>query len=580
MTTKPKIIRPPLNDDIIRSLKAGDEVLITGMIYTARDMAHKRLCEAIDKGMALPFEIKGAIIYFCGPTPAPPGRPIGSAGPTTSSRMDPFSPKLIAAGLKAMLGKGYRNQAVRDALKQHCAVHLSTIGGSGALLAKHITAAVSRYRQVLPGRDYLPPPTSGKINPLEIAQAEFKRLWDVAFDQLQPVEAEINKFLVTTFSGFGPFLAEEALARSADTSVENVWQALSEIAAIIRSGAYEPVMITRNNGSIELVYPIPSFQYPSERQHRRTSILEILDSLFRQDVSKSEIEDERSKLETVIRRAIGSREQTLKSLHKSISEGKDADKYKILGNLILSNLQNIEKGQSEARVIDYYDPETSEIVIPLDPQLSPKENAEHYFRKFQKVRDGAEAAKDRISEIQKEVLLLTKELDDLPTLTDVERVRELRKTLVGRGLLRKESVAPTGKRQEPEFGGARIRKTTSSDGWEILYGENSESNDYLTTRIAAPDDIWLHARSITGAHVVIRTNKRPQAVPPGTLHQAAEIAAANSQAKHSSLIPVDYTLRKYVRKPRGTPPGFVTYVGEKTLDVSYPNLTCDRSQPR
>jgi fumarate hydratase subunit beta len=141
MNTNQKTIRAPLTDDCLRSLKAGDEVIITGTIYTARDMAHKRLCEAIAKGMALPFEIKGAIIYFCGPTPAPPGRHIGSAGPTTSSRMDPFSPKLIAAGLKAMLGKGYRNQVVRDALKQHCAVHLSTIGGAGALLAKHITAA-------------------------------------------------------------------------------------------------------------------------------------------------------------------------------------------------------------------------------------------------------------------------------------------------------------------------------------------------------------------------------------------------------------------------------------------------------
>jgi len=130
-----------LTDAVIRSLKAGDEVLITGTIYTARDMAHKQLCEAIDKRMSLPFEIKGAIIYFCGPTPPVPGRVIGSAGPTTSSRMDPFSPKLIAAGLKAMLGKGYRNQAVRDALKQYCAVHLSTIGGAGVLLAKHITAA-------------------------------------------------------------------------------------------------------------------------------------------------------------------------------------------------------------------------------------------------------------------------------------------------------------------------------------------------------------------------------------------------------------------------------------------------------
>ena len=136
-----KVIRPPLTDAFVHSLRAGDEVIIAGAIYTARDIAHKRLCESLSKGQPLPFDIKGALIYFCGPTPAPPGKPIGSAGPTTSARMDAFSPTLIAAGLKAMLGKGYRNQAVRDALKQYCAVHLSTIGGAGALLAKHITSA-------------------------------------------------------------------------------------------------------------------------------------------------------------------------------------------------------------------------------------------------------------------------------------------------------------------------------------------------------------------------------------------------------------------------------------------------------
>jgi fumarate hydratase subunit beta len=141
MSSTPKIIKPPLTDEVIRSLKAGDEVLISGTIYTARDMAHKRLCEAIGTGEKLPFPLKGAIIYFCGPTPAAPGKVIGSAGPTTSSRMDPFSPTLIAAGLKAMLGKGYRNQLVRDALKKYCAVYLSTLGGAGALLAKKITAA-------------------------------------------------------------------------------------------------------------------------------------------------------------------------------------------------------------------------------------------------------------------------------------------------------------------------------------------------------------------------------------------------------------------------------------------------------
>jgi fumarate hydratase subunit beta len=139
--SKIKNLQPPLTEEDIRSLKAGDEVLITGVIYGARDMAHKRLCEAIDAGKELPFELEGAIIYYVGPTPAWPGRVIGAAGPTTSSRMDAFSPKLIAKGLKATIGKGYRNSEVREVMKQYGAVHLSAIGGAGALLSKHIVAA-------------------------------------------------------------------------------------------------------------------------------------------------------------------------------------------------------------------------------------------------------------------------------------------------------------------------------------------------------------------------------------------------------------------------------------------------------
>jgi fumarate hydratase subunit beta len=136
-----KKLQPPLSEKVIRSLKAGDEVAVTGVIYTARDMAHKRLCQAIEAGQKLPFKLEGAIIYFLGPTPARPGRVIGAAGPTTSSRMDAFSPKLIANGLRAMMGKGYRGSEVREALKKYTAVHLSTVGGAGALLSKHIVSA-------------------------------------------------------------------------------------------------------------------------------------------------------------------------------------------------------------------------------------------------------------------------------------------------------------------------------------------------------------------------------------------------------------------------------------------------------
>lgn len=138
---KDKKLQPPLTEADVRSLKAGEEVAVKGVVYAARDMAHKRLCEAINAGEKPPFEMEGAVIYFVGPTPARPGRVIGSAGPTTSSRMDPFSPTLIAHGLRAMIGKGYRNEEVRDALKKYGAVHLSAVGGAGALLSQYIVSA-------------------------------------------------------------------------------------------------------------------------------------------------------------------------------------------------------------------------------------------------------------------------------------------------------------------------------------------------------------------------------------------------------------------------------------------------------
>ena len=123
-------------------------------------------------------------------------------------------------------------------------------------------------------------------------------------------------------------------------------------------------------------------------------------------------------------------------------------------------------------------------------------------------------------------------------------------------------------RHTPAFEGHKIKTFHSPDGWEILVGENATSNDYLTTRVAAPSDIWLHVRAGASAHGVIRARNRPAAVSPAAIQQAAELVAARSEVKHSSLIPVDYTLRKYVRKPRRSAPGAVTYQNEKTINVA------------
>jgi fumarate hydratase subunit beta len=131
----------PLSDEDVVRLRAGDRVHLHGVLYTGRDAAHKRLCDLLDQGKPLPIDLRGQIIYYVGPTPPPPGKVIGSAGPTTGGRMDSYAPRLMALGLKGMIGKGHRSAAVREAMQRHRAVYFGAVGGAGALLSRFITAA-------------------------------------------------------------------------------------------------------------------------------------------------------------------------------------------------------------------------------------------------------------------------------------------------------------------------------------------------------------------------------------------------------------------------------------------------------
>lgn len=141
MSDQPIQLSTPLSDEDIERLHAGDAVVLSGIIYTGRDAAHKRLLELLDKGEELPIDLRGQVIYYCGPTPPRPGQAIGSAGPTTSYRMDAFTPRLTALGLKGSIGKGPRSEEVKQALRQHKAAYFAAIGGAGALLAKAIKGA-------------------------------------------------------------------------------------------------------------------------------------------------------------------------------------------------------------------------------------------------------------------------------------------------------------------------------------------------------------------------------------------------------------------------------------------------------
>lgn len=136
--SEPKRIKAPFDDETARGLKAGDNVLITGKILAARDAAHKRLCECLDRGEDLPVDLTGQVVYYVGPSPAKPGRPVGSAGPTTSGRMDAYAPRLLDKGLKGMIGKGYRKPEVVESMKKNGVPYMAAVGGAGALIAEAI----------------------------------------------------------------------------------------------------------------------------------------------------------------------------------------------------------------------------------------------------------------------------------------------------------------------------------------------------------------------------------------------------------------------------------------------------------
>lgn len=433
--------------------------------------------------------------------------------------------------------------------------------------AKHVGSSVSRVRQVLPGREYAPPPGTEKIDPRSLDGTAFDRLWRESLGESADAAA-VKGWLMGTFSGFGPFLAQEIAARATQdgaVSLDGARGEMLDLVEMVRGSRYVPVLITGERGEAVMAYPMPSVQLPADRQHSRASINETLDALFRSLVGRTQLDDERAQTLTAIRRALGSRKQALKSIERTLAESERADGYRQTGELLLASLHVVEKGAKQVRLVNYFDPDMPEVEVELDEKLAPQQNAERYFKRYQKARDAVSTAEARRDSVSRELSLLEVAARDAESATSVDALKALRKTLVDQDLLRQEIAH---EKQESEFEGKRVRRVMTPDGWEILYGESSEANDYLTQRVARPNDVWLHARSITGAHVIIRTAGHSGGVPRNVLMQAADIAARNSDAKHSSLVPIDHTLRKYVRKPRGSAPGFVTYRNEKTIDIS------------
>jgi predicted ribosome quality control (RQC) complex YloA/Tae2 family protein len=284
-----------------------------------------------------------------------------------------------------------------------------------------------------------------------------------------------------------------------------------------------------------------------------------LDAFYTGKAQRDRIRQQTQDLMRKLKNEIEKNEKKVKILRKELAEAEKAEDYRMFGELLTACLHQVKRGDSEARVINYYDPEAPEITIPLDPALSPSENAQRWFKKYNKAKAVVRWNREQIEKAEEDIRYLESVLVQLENanLRDVEEIRE---ELEEQGWLKPQTHRPKRKKKEAPS----LTTVYSSDGTPILIGRNNKQNDYLTHQLAHVTDTWLHTKDIPGSHVVIRSKQ----VSEQTLREAAMLAAWFSKARESSQVPVDYTLIKHVKKPSSARPGFVIYEQQKTLYVT------------
>lgn len=333
---------------------------------------------------------------------------------------------------------------------------------------------------------------------------------------------------------------------------------LIETQSAIESGKWLPV-VAPGFGS----YPV-SVDTLGYSQHPRASYSIALEQS--QQAFRSSLSLERAKLglSGEIRQALKGRRRALQELEVALAASEKVGYWQDMGALILTYQGMI---QPAAEKVTVWDREGKEVVLTLNKELTATENAEAYFLKAKKAKARKGEVEDQFNRISAVVSEMEYALEKVESATLKDEVDALQQDAISRGWFRLQ-VQVAKKKEERPFEGNRVRQLLGPGGYQILYGETSEANDYLTTRVAKGNDIWLHLRGQTSAHVVIQTLGKPEKVQREVLMFAAEIAVRNSPAKHSNYVAVDYTLKKYVRKPRGAPKGSVLYTHEKTLHVN------------
>ncbi|RIX49940.1 fibronectin/fibrinogen-binding protein [Paenibacillus nanensis] len=435
----------------------------------------------------------------------------------------------------------------------------------------HVTPAISSYRIVMPGTAYTAPPDQGKSDPLAIrSEDEFR---DLVIKAMGDEPALWHKGLVNAFSGFSPLLAKEIVHRAKSEAgaadLSSLWQSFRALISLVEKNEYEPNIVAEPDTG-KASFSVTELTHLHGAAQRFESVSECLEAFYGDKAERDTVKQRASDLIRFVQNEKSKNEAKIKKLEETLEEAKDAEKYRVLGELLTAYMHQMNRGDESIELINFYDEEQAPVKIQLDPQLTPSENAQRYFRRYTKHRNSLAVVAEQMELARAEITYFETLLQQLnnASLSDIEEIRE---ELVQQGYLReRKSRGP--KRKKPA--NPALLCYTSSENVSIYVGKNNTQNEYLTNRLASPSDTWLHTKDIPGSHVVIRGGDFGNA----TLEEAAMLAAYYSQAKESSMVPVDYTFIRHVRKPSGAKPGFVIYDHQKTLFIT-PDLERIKSLP-
>lgn len=415
---------------------------------------------------------------------------------------------------------------------------------------KHLAPGINSYRTILPGQTYKLPPEQEKLNPLLVDEETFIKKIDFN-------AGKIDTQIVNQFSGLSPQISKEILFRAKLANKDTLKEAFFEVINQIKTGNFEPQITATEKKDY---FSIIKLNHLKGSATYFSSVSEMLNRFYFGKAERDRVHQQASDLEKFLKNEYQKIKTKIKKLEKTLNNANDAFVYRKLGELLTAYIHQIKRGDKEVEVIDFYDEEANTVVISLDPQKNPSENAQSYFKKYNKAKNSLEVVQKQIEIANDELIYLEELLGQMETAAPKD-IAEIREELVEGGYIRNRNKKQVKKKKNTN---PILEEYKSSTGIAILVGKNNKQNEYLTNRLARRDETWLHTKDIPGSHVVIKSTE----VDEKTIKEAASIAAYFSKARLSSSVPVDYTLIKHVKKPSGSRPGYVIYDNQTTIYVT------------